>query len=97
MNHEDRAFVSRRNLLTRLSGAVSLLVVLFVVSLVALLGWIAYFVFDATFLGRRHALGGFGSRRRYRAAWCCSAGFWHSITGRRTTPKAKPSSTGFSW
>jgi hypothetical protein len=58
MNHEDRAFVSRRNLLTRLSGAVSLLVVLFVVSLVALLGWIAYFVFDATFLGRRHALGG---------------------------------------
>lgn len=35
-----------------------LLVVLFVVSLVALLGWIAYFVFDVTFFGRPQALGG---------------------------------------
>ena len=58
MNHEDEASNSRRHSLARLSGAVSLLVVLFVVSLVALLGWIAYFVFDATFFGRPDALGG---------------------------------------
>ena len=57
MNHEDRDSTSRRHLLTRFSGAVLLLVVLFVVSLVALLGWLAYFVFDATFLGRPAALG----------------------------------------
>ena len=36
----------------------SLLVVLFVVSLVALLSWLGYFVFDATFFGRPRALGG---------------------------------------
>jgi hypothetical protein len=36
----------------------SLLVVLFVVSLVALLSWLGYFVFDATFFGRPGALGG---------------------------------------
>jgi len=58
MNHENRGSVSRRHLLTRFSGSVSLLVVLFVVSLVALLSWIAYFVFDATFFGRPEALGG---------------------------------------
>jgi hypothetical protein len=59
MNHEDRDSASRRHLLTRFSGSVvSLLVVLFVVSLVALLGWLAYFVFDATFFGRPAALGG---------------------------------------
>ena len=63
MNHEDEASTSRRHSLARLSGAVSLLVVLFVVSLVALLGWIAYFVFDATFFGRPDALGGSGLRR----------------------------------
>jgi hypothetical protein len=58
MNHEDRDSTSRRHLLTRFSGAVSVLIVLFVVSLVALLGWLAYFVFDATFFGRPAALGG---------------------------------------
>ena len=58
MNREDRASASRRHLLARFSGSASLLVVLFVVSLVALLGWIAYFVFDATFFGRPDALGG---------------------------------------
>ena len=36
----------------------SLHVVLFVVSLVALLSWLGYFVFDATFFGRPRALGG---------------------------------------
>jgi hypothetical protein len=75
MNDEDRASVTRRSSLTRLSGSVSLLVVLFVVSFVTLLGWIVYFVFDASFFGRPNALGGFGLRRRYREAWCCSAGF----------------------
>jgi hypothetical protein len=41
------------------SGAVvSLLIVLFVVSLVALLSWFAYFLFDAAFFGRPRALGG---------------------------------------
>jgi hypothetical protein len=41
------------------SGAVvSVLIVLFVVSLVALLSWIAYFVSDAVFFGRPGALGG---------------------------------------
>jgi hypothetical protein len=40
------------------SGAVvSLLTVLFVVSLVALLSWFACFVFDAAFFGRPRALG----------------------------------------
>lgn len=37
---------------------VSLLVTLFLVSLVALLGWFAYFASDATFLGRPEAIGG---------------------------------------
>jgi hypothetical protein len=59
MKQENRASVSRRHSLTlSLGSVVSLLVVLFVVSLVALMGWIAYFVFDATFLGRPAALGG---------------------------------------
>ena len=41
------------------SGAVvSLLIVLFVVSLVALVSWFAYFLFDAAFFGRPRALGG---------------------------------------
>ena len=35
-----------------------MLIVLFVVSLVALLSWIAYFVSDAVFFGRPGALGG---------------------------------------
>ena len=39
-------------------SVLSLLVVLFVVSLVALLSWLAYFTFDATFFGRPRALGG---------------------------------------
>jgi hypothetical protein len=38
-------------------SVVSLLVVLFVVSLVALLSWFAYYVFDAAFFGRPRALG----------------------------------------
>ena len=59
MKQENRASISRRHSLTQFSGSVlMLLVVLFVVSLVALLGWIAYFVFDATFFGRPAALGG---------------------------------------
>jgi hypothetical protein len=59
MKQENRASVSRRRSLTLSSGSVlKLLVVLFVVSLVALLGWIGYFVFDATFFGRPAALGG---------------------------------------
>ena len=37
---------------------VLVLVLLFAVSLVALLGWLAYFVSDAVFLGRPGALGG---------------------------------------
>jgi hypothetical protein len=57
MQSEYRASVTRRHLLARFSGSVSLLVVLFLVSLVALLGWIAYFVFDVTFFGRPDALG----------------------------------------
>jgi len=41
------------------SGAVvSVLIVLFVVSLIALLSWNAYFVSDAVFFGRPGALGG---------------------------------------
>src|SRR5215211_8887311 len=39
-------------------SVVSLLLVLFVVSLVALLSWLGYFAFDATFFGRPRALGG---------------------------------------
>ena len=35
-----------------------MVVVLFVVSLVALLSWLGYFVLDATFFGRPGALGG---------------------------------------
>jgi hypothetical protein len=38
-------------------SVVSLLIVLFVVSLVALLSWFAYYVFDAAFFGRPRALG----------------------------------------
>ena len=38
-------------------AVVSLLIVLFVVSLVALLSWFAYFLFDAAFFGRPRALG----------------------------------------
>src|SRR3954470_9727680 len=58
MKQEDRASVSRRSLTLSSGSVLILLVVLFVVSLVALLGWLAYFVFDATFLGRPAALGG---------------------------------------
>ena len=58
MNLQEGGSAPRRHSLLRFSGSVTLLVVLFVVSLVALLGWIAYFVFDATFFGRPDALGG---------------------------------------
>ena len=38
-------------------AVVSLLIVLFVVSLLALVSWFAYFLFDAAFFGRPRALG----------------------------------------
>ncbi len=97
MNHEEGDSASRRRSLARFSESVSLLVALFVISLVALAGWIAYFVFDATFFGRPDALGGLWLTAALSGGVGCSAGFWCCITGVRTTPKAKRSSTAFSW
>jgi hypothetical protein len=52
------SWVSTLRMRDGFSGAVvSLLIKLFVVSLVALMSWFAYFLFDVTFFGRPRALG----------------------------------------